>query len=151
MENSNNSFDNFETLKLEGPTKNFMLEAAKWGRFLGIVGFIILGIIALISVLLFFFGGSVLQDVPGLNATGGATFGIMYIIIVILYFFPTLYLYNYATKMITAIKGSSQNDFNLSVENLKSMFKFMGIFMIVILSFYAIIIFAAIIGVIASS
>lgn len=149
MEKSNNSFDNFETLKLEGTTKNFMLEAAKWGRFIGVVGFIMLGIMVLFSIFLIIMGGSFMQELPGFGASEDTSLGIMYLLIITLYFFPNLYLYNYATKMISAIKGNSQNDFNLSLENLKSLFKFIGIFMIVVLSFYALIIFAALIASIA--
>ena len=54
-------------------------------------------------------------------------------------FFPCLYLYRFSVKMQSAVKAVSQENFDESLMNLKSMFKFYGIFTIVILSFYALV------------
>jgi len=148
MTENNNSFENFETLNLEGTTKNYMLEAAKWGRFLGIVGFVMLALLVLIALFMII-GGGAMSNIPGFAASG-TIIGLMYLLLSARSFFPTLYLYNYSVKMISAITGNSQEDFNVSVENLKSMFKFTGILMIVVLSFYALIIVFGLIAMMAA-
>jgi hypothetical protein len=66
--------------------------------------------------------------------------------IALLVFFPSLYLFNFASKMKRAFQGNDQQVLTASLKNLKSFFKFYGIFTVVILSFYALIIIAAIVG-----
>lgn len=135
MENENSNFETFETLKLEGETKSYMLEAARWGRFLGIVGFVSCAIILIFSLYMLFVG-SALETIPGMPM-GGSTrvIGITYLIMAVIMFFPAKFLYTFSIKMIAAITGSSQTDFNYSVENLKSWLKFTGIVTIIYLSF----------------
>jgi len=71
---------------------------------------------------------------------------VIYLILAIFLFFPCLYLYRFSVKMQVATKNISQENFDDALMNLKSMFKFYGIFTIAILSFYALIIIVSIIG-----
>ena len=64
---------------------------------------------------------------------------IVYLLIALLLFFPCLYLYKFSVKMQSAVKVVSQENFDESLMNLKSMFKFYGIFTIIILSFYTLV------------
>jgi hypothetical protein len=62
-------------------------------------------------------------------------------------FFPALFLFNFSTKMRRALGNNDQPVMVESLKNLKSYFKYYGILAIIGLSFYALVILAAIIGV----
>ena len=111
--------------------------AAKWGKFLSIVGFVFCGLMVI--------GGLVMQTMmPSFSSYGyGSPFlkyiGTVYIILAIILFFPCLYLLKFSNKMQEAIRTSNQESLDNAFVNLKSMFKFYGIVTIVILCFYALI------------
>jgi SNF family Na+-dependent transporter len=72
-------------------------------------------------------------------------FGIIYLLLGLLYFFPTLYLYNFSQNIKKALVDSSQQNLDLGFENLKSFFKFIGVFSIVTISLYILLfVFAAV-------
>lgn len=109
--------------------------SAKWGKFLSIVGFIFCGLMLV--------GGIYLQFV--LSAFGlygyGSYFakymGVFYLVFAIILFFPCLYLFKFSNNMLEALRSSNQENLDTAFHNLKSMFKFYGIFTIVILVIYA--------------
>jgi len=123
--------------------ENF-LASAKWGKFLSIVGFVFCGLMVIVS---FFITGILSQSTQTSRMTiSPGVFTVMYLILAVVLFFPCLYLYRYSTKMTEAITNSRQESFDTSVMNLKVMFRFYGIFTIVILSFYALAIIGGIIA-----
>jgi hypothetical protein len=67
----------------------------------------------------------------------GVFVAIFYIGIAILFFFPYLFLFRFATRMKAAINTNDQLTLNTSFQNLKIMFRYVGILTIVMLSFYA--------------
>ena len=145
----------FFSLEIDSPIKSHLYEAAKWGKFLAIMGFVFCGLIILAGI----FAGSIMGKFTatdeslggGMMAGMGAMMSVVYIVIAIVYFFPCLYLFRFATKMKTALNGNNQPDLNASFENLKSMFKFVGILTVIFLVIYAIIFLVAIIGGVANA
>ena len=109
--------------------------AARWGRFLSIVGFVFCGLMLI--------GGVLIQTIMpsfGSYSYGNPIIkylGTVYIILAIILFFPCLYLLKFSNKMLEAIRTSNQESMDNAFANLKSMFKFYGIVTIVILCFYA--------------
>ena len=91
------------------------------------------------------FAGSTMATMFSSTAYGeaGSVFGAVYIgvvaVIMLIYFFPCLYLFKFATKMQVALRNNDQDTLNVSFENLKSCFKFMGIFTIICLSLYGLV------------
>ena len=65
---------------------------------------------------------------------------------VILYYFPISYLYQFSENTKKAIENNDNNTIRDAFEFLKSHYKFMGILTIILLSFYAIMIFIGLIG-----
>lgn len=135
-------------------SRSYLRETAKWAKFLAIIGFVMIGFMVLVGV---FFGsimGSAMSDLEdaGLGAgVGTGAFGFIYIFIALLYFFPTLYLYRFATRTKQAVIDSDSEGLAWGLEQLKSTFKFMGIMMIIALALYAIIfLFAIVFGVAAA-
>ena len=130
METIDKQYTNSElTISLQ--TKNHLHEAAKWAYFLSIVGFVGLGLMLLGGLVAMFAGAAI----PGASGQTGI-FGIIYLIMAALYFFPTYYMFLFAQKIKAACTATSQADLEVGIENLKSFFKFVGIFTIVIISLY---------------
>lgn len=129
-------------------SRTYLQETAKWAKFLSIVGFIFIGLMVIFGL---FFGsimGSAMSELDdaGLGAGMGAgAFGFIYIIIALLYFFPTFYLYRFSTRTKQALLNSDSEGLAWGLEQLKSTFKFMGIMMIVILALYGLMFLFAIV------
>ena len=128
---------------------SYLSESAKWGKFLAIMGFIFCGIMIVIA----FFIPVFLTQMPPYNTMSSeinsgmkVAMTILYLLLALLFFFPCFYLYKFSVKMQSAVKAVSQENFDESLLNLKSMLKFYGIFTIIILSFYALIFIIAIVS-----
>lgn len=125
--------------------KEYVKETAKWGTFLAILGYISIGIIALISFVLMVVG-SVSSSLHQNSVFGKhKSFFIIYLILAILYMFPTTFLYRFSDKAKDAIRFNDQNILTSTFKNLKSMFQFTGIMAIVIMSLYILILIFAIV------
>jgi hypothetical protein len=136
------------SLNLDAVGKNHLAEAAKWARFLAIVGFIGLGIFELCVI----FGGSFFAsamtrnyngfDNSELSSTTKATMTVAiivyYLIAGVFFFFGLLFLYRFALNMRLAIKTNSQEAMTRAFQNLKILFRYKGILTIIGLSFVVI-------------
>ncbi len=131
--------------------KAYLKESAKWANFLAIVGFISIGLLVILGL----FMGAIMNTAMGemanqMGAGAGAMpttlITILYLIMGLLYFFPTLYLFRFARKMKVALASDDQAFLSASFMNLKSMFKFMGILMAIIIGFYLVIIVFMLLG-----
>ena len=137
------------SLTVTSEIRSYLKEAAKWAYFLSIVGFVMLAFIVVGGIFsATILGSSMSQLSAGMPGGGpaimsGGLMMVVYIAIAALYFFPTLYLYRYAKKMKVALANDDQLFLAESFKNLKSMFKFMGILMAIVLGFYALVIILA--------
>ena len=123
----------------------YLKETAKWGKFLAIVGFVIVGIIAVASL----FIGAIFSNLPQGEMPipfPSSILTVMYLLMALLYFFPTLYLYQFSTKTLDAIARKEDDLLENGLEKLKSLFKFMGIMTVIVLGFYALGFIVAIVG-----
>jgi hypothetical protein len=136
-------------LQVSPQALSYLSESAKWGKFLAIMGFIFCGI----TVVLAFFLPVFLTQLPPYNTMPSefnsgmkVSMTILYLLLALLFFFPCFYLYKFSVKMQTAVKLVSQENFDESLMNLKSILKFYGIFTIIILSLYALVFIIAILA-----
>ncbi|NBR15421.1 MAG: hypothetical protein EBU01_12730 [Crocinitomicaceae bacterium] len=117
---------------LSSTSKQALLTASKWAKFLSIIGFIGIGFMV-IGALALIVNISISSN---FNKTQFGYIGISYLIFAVINFFPVYYLLQFSNKIRTGIDNSD----NISVEegfvNLKSLFKFMGITTIVVISTY---------------
>ncbi len=127
-------------LQVSPASQTFLSEAARWGKFLSIVGFVFCGLMMILA----FFIPTLMMNLPPYNQVASAMTSamsagltIVYLLLALLLFFPCLYLYRFSVKMKVALGSISQESFEASLQNLKSLLKFYGIFVIVMLSFYA--------------
>jgi hypothetical protein len=139
LENKNNQ-ENFMLINQE--IKTSLLESARWGKFLAIVGYISVGFLILAGFLIMI--GFSLAGRYSETRFPMVIAGFLYIIIAILYFFPVYYLYNFSDQMKKGLGSNNQQSVTSGFLHLKSMFKFIGILTIVILSIYALILVIAI-------
>ena len=115
-------------------------EIAMWAKFLAVLGLILSIILAIVA----FFIGTILTNFSrGISGNSSTTFvgagfvTVIYLIIAAIYFFTSLYLFRFATKMKMALLTVDQDSFNGSLLNLKLVYRIMGIIMIIYLAFLA--------------
>ena len=144
MEN-NLHVENGENLVIDWRSKEFLKETAKWTKFLAILGFVGIGLMVLGSLVMLFAPSSLMSN--GDFPFGGKIFMmLLYLAFAVLYYFPISYLYQFSENTKKAIENNDNNAIRDAFEFLKSHYKFMGILTIILLSFYAIMIFIALIG-----
>ena len=120
-------------------------ETAKWTKFLAILGFVGIGLMVLGSLVMLFAPSSLMSN--GDFPFGGKIFMmLLYLAFAVLYYFPISYLYQFSENTKKAIENNDNNAIRDAFEFLKSHYKFMGILTIILLAFYAIIIFIGLIG-----
>jgi hypothetical protein len=150
MESNQPLDDNFGTgLNISANILEFLKETAKWAYFLSILGFIMVGFIVFAGIfagtIFSVFLGEFQNEIPGFSPV---IITIFYLIIAGIYIFPILYLFRFAKNTKLALQSDDQIALNAAFENLKSHYKFIGIFAAIMLGFYAlIIVFSLLFGV----
>jgi hypothetical protein len=138
-------------LSIDQEAHSYLSETARWAKFLAIVGFVTCGIIAIVA---FIIGpllssttfGSLSTSGGGLGSIGGAMITTLYLAIAVLYFFPCLFLLHFSVRLNAALRGNDQVRLTSSLKSQKSLFKYVGIMTIVVLSLYAVALVVAVIG-----
>jgi uncharacterized membrane protein len=110
--------------------------AATWARVIAIVYFICLGLCAvfmLFALLAVGFAGvmSGMPQMPGAMSTVYTIWLALLLVLTIVMFLPTLYLYRFAGKTLDAIEQNNETEMSASLVNLRKYFKLMGILTIV--------------------
>lgn len=149
MESNQNLFD----LHLDQQSFAYFEETAKWAKFIAIIGFVFCALMVVFAL----FAGTILATMFATMGVEGNTVGGMggmltfiYILFALLWFFPCLYLFRFASQMQHALQHNEQGRLQNSFRNLKGYFRFLGILFIVILSFYALGILGGVVAGLAS-
>lgn len=138
---------NLFELQLDQPSTAYLGEAAKWARFLAVMGFIFCALFIIFAL----FAGTIMG---AMSAAGGGGMSSMfgtgfltaiYLALAVVYFFPCLYLFRFASQMQEAIRDHDQNKLQGSFRSLKSCFRFLGILIIITLCFYVVAIIGGVI------
>lgn len=136
------------TVFIDELSADYLLETSKWGRFLSILGFILTGFMVLGGLsfsTIFSFMDTAMPENTKMPFNFGF-FGIFYILFSLFYFMPSLYLYRFSTKTKNALPTFNQSEMTEAFKNLKSLFKFVGVFTLVILILYGVIFLGMMIG-----
>jgi len=138
--------NNLFGLNVDDTIRNHLFETAKWGRFLAIIGFILCGLMIVLGI---YFATSVNTSSGGYRGRYdmydqgsafeglGTMMAVLYVLIAVLYFFPCLFLLRFSNKMKAALAANDQALLTSSFQNLKMLFRYVGIMMIVIIALYA--------------
>ena len=121
-------------IELTHEAVNDLRKLTRWTYFLSILGFVYMG---LMVVLGFSFGLIMSSFGP---RTGAPTppsflFGLIYVVIAIIYFFPILYLYKFSLRAKQSIQTSSTSDFTAALKNLTSHYTYIGILAVIAIAF----------------
>jgi hypothetical protein len=147
MDNYNRKEEGIFNLSVNERGKAFMLETARWAKFLAIIGLIITGIL-LVGMVFLIFGASEISK--QLGAVYGAGYGIgmffFYLLVLLIVLYPSITLLKFANKLRPAVSTGNEDLFNEALRSLKNTFKFWGIYVIILLSIYGISIIFLLIG-----
>ncbi|MGN6419883.1 MAG: hypothetical protein ACTHMC_20430 [Pseudobacter sp.] len=145
--------DNVFDLHMDQQCLSYLLQTAKWNKFLSVVWFVLCGLFIIIA---FIAGGAVsglYDEMPGMDFSmsalgggGGVVVTIIYLLMTAVYLIPNFWRYKFSVQAIRAIYGNDQVLLNSSMNNLRKYSKYWGIFTIVIIGFYVVAIILAIIG-----
>ena len=128
----------------------YLKGASPWLRFVGIVGFIGIGIMMLSLLLLVFVFGQALENFPESSPYSvffASGLSLIYLPVLALYFFPILFLFRFGKKIQSYLYTGDTGDLEAAFKNNKSLWTFIGILMIIVLGFFAM---ALVIGIIAA-
>lgn len=138
------------------PMLVYLKATSPWLRFVGIVGFIGAGFIALMGLAMLALiplMGGVWNEIEGFEAFSDAFVGALFSGTVTAYFIaigavvfvPSLFIYRSGEKIRSYLKTGVDQDLEMALKNNKSLWKFIGICYIISLAFVPLIIIAAII------
>jgi hypothetical protein len=120
---------------LTGTMLRYLREASPWLRFIGILGFIGSGLLAL-GGLVFTVLALLISDLAGeFGGILAASFmGVLYLLLGLLSFFPAKFSYGFGSKIHRYTLSNSDRDLEAAFKNNKSLWKFFGILAIVYLA-----------------
>ena len=130
-----NAITELEQLTLTSAAKGFLKETVKWCKFLSILGFIGLGLLLLSS----FFISTIYANMPqaaSMPFNLGTAMTIFYILMIAIYIFPIYYLYQFSVKLKKALTSKDDEVLAIAFGMLKSHYKFVGVFTVIMLSIY---------------
>ncbi len=132
-----------EIPQLTSKSVAYLLKAAKWGKFLAILGFIVSGLLILGGIAMSF----VLNKVSGTDELvpidmpfSPGVLSIIYIIIAVISLIPVIFLNTFSNNAMKAIHLSSTEKMTTSLRNLKNLFVFIGISTVILLTLYTLIV-----------
>lgn len=114
----------------------YLNETRKWAAFIAIMLFIFTGLMVLVG-LVFTAVFSASEELKAIMPFGSSWLGIFYVFLGAVYLLPAIYLYNFSTHAAKGLQQANQSHLDLAFKNLKSHYKFLGIFAIVMLGLYA--------------
>ncbi|MBY5956982.1 hypothetical protein KUV50_02465 [Membranicola marinus] len=133
-------------LLIDDEMKSYLDDYGRWGKILAIISFVGIGLAALMVL------GGVGFLIMNQGDLGYSRFRIsegsillFYFSFLLLYFLPALYLYRSSTSVQEAVRLNDDYALVNSFRNLKNLFKFMTILVIVGIGFYGLMIAGALI------
>ncbi len=123
-----------DQLKINNSIKENLITAAKWARFLAIIGFVFTGFMGIASLFVL-----VTAMASGIGML--MFMAVVYIGLTVVMIFPALYLIRFAGSTEKGLSSNKQGEFDYGIQNLKSLFKFTGIYTIVVIVLYIVYIF----------
>jgi magnesium-transporting ATPase (P-type) len=128
----------------------YLRGTSPWLRFIGIVGFIFLGLSAIVFLVVIIAFRNDVSSIPGFATVGSSVFLVIMLISLILCFFPTYFLFQVGRKIRLYIHSGDASQLELAFKNNKSLWTFMGVLTIICLAVYGLVFIGIIISALAS-
>ncbi|MFZ4546169.1 MAG: hypothetical protein ACOYN4_01970 [Bacteroidales bacterium] len=141
MENSNEKsiIQPIEIPQLTPESLAFLVKAAKWGKFMAILGFIVTGLLLVSGILMSFVFNAVQDEMVPLNIPfPPMVLSVIYILIAGVYIIPVVFLNSFCNNVLKAANFYSTEHLTTSLKNLKNLFVFIGVSTVIILAIYLI-------------
>ena len=132
------------SLNIDPLTKTNLNSVANWARFLAIIGFLVL-LVALVGSVLtltiysdYIIGSSSLDPNDrqiARNLRWGTAIGSL--IIIVMGYFPCLFLFKFANRMKKALQANSQENLNQAFTLLKIYFRYVGLVIMILIIIYS--------------
>lgn len=124
--------------------KTYLMETAKWAKFISIVSIVMGAFLAISAV----FAGSFLNSAGAGDVLPFSTtlLAIVYFVMAALVIIPNIFLLNFSNKAISALRSGSESELTIAFRNLRSYYKFIGILTAIVIGLYVLIFFFAIVG-----
>lgn len=136
-------------LGVDETAKAYLLQTARWTKFMAIMGFVGTGLMILVAAII----AMNAQDFNrGFSSRAGTSFeanynigyriGTMigYLALILLYLYPIICLFKFSRSIKTALLNNNTQQFNAAMKHQRNMWRFMGILMIVLIGLYGVII-----------
>jgi uncharacterized membrane protein len=137
-------------LQVDYQAAAYLKEAAKWAKFLAILGFIFSGLVVL-AALIVMLAGTAVGNLSGsglFSSLGYGMVGFIYLVAAVIGFFVALVMYRFATRTLAAIASDDSLTFTTAMSSLRMYFRILGIFTIIYLALVVLgILFAFILGI----
>jgi len=128
-------------LKITPESMMYLSSIATWAKFLAIVGFVVVGLIVVIAI----FAGVIISSYTYVPVSG-MSLTVIYLIIAIIYFFPVLFGYRFATNLRKAITFKDTPKLTESFKNLNYYCLYIGVLTVIGLVLLVVGIIVAVIG-----
>ena len=138
-----------EELIVTPQAREFLRETARWAKFLAILGFVMMAFLVIAGI----FMGAFMSTMYGSMGYPGFPswfFSAIYLFMAAIYVAPLYFLYQFSSKANIALESNDNQLLTEALGFLKSHYKYIGILMIVIMAFYALVIVFAIIAGVAA-
>jgi hypothetical protein len=122
-------------IEIDEKTLNHLNTTRKWVMFLAIIGFIVLGLFIVISLIAGTFLTVFNLSDKGLGVPESLMF-IPVLLLALIYFFPVLFLFRFSKHMGHAIQTLDNEELHKALKNLKSYFVYIGTLIILGLTGY---------------
>lgn len=125
-------------IEIEEETLNYLDTTRKWAMFLAIIGFILLGLVIVVGII----AGTFLSAFSGGKTNAGISGPLVLIPLLLaaaVYYFPVLFLFRFSKHTAHAVKTLDKLELHKAIRNLKSYFVYIGVLIIIGLSFYVVV------------
>jgi hypothetical protein len=124
-------------LEIEQKTLDNLNTIRKWTMFIAIIGFILLGLLLIIGLIAGTFLSAFKLGETGLGIPESLGLIAVFVMAVI-YFFPVFFLFRFSKRAAKAVQTLNKEELHKAFKSLKSYFVYLGVLIILGLSFYII-------------
>lgn len=136
------SFMQGDILSITDKAKSEFLSASKWGKFLSLFG--ILTSLILVCTIVY----TVVESETSFGGPFDIFLTFCAIVILSFFIFPPIFHWSFSTKLSKSIDSNNEEEFANAIGDLKLFFKFIGIWIIVLLTVFVLTIAAGTLGLI---
>jgi uncharacterized membrane protein len=138
-----------EELNVNNRSRIYLREISKWTFFLSIVGFIGIAFMIILGIFSNVIYGDAFNAIykNQLPFNMSLIMTILYLVFAVIYLAPVLYLYNFSRRLKRSLSAKNNDTLADALKMLKSHYKFIGVFMIIMLSLYALLFIVGMLGI----